>query len=119
MIIVMTEGEQERRLDLSTMPIKDAAECERLTGMPWTEWRAALAEDRSSAVAFAWYLAGKRAGVEVGRFTDIDLDLAKLRWSVELSEEEQAAVDTAESEDSEGEDADLPTGPVEAETLAT
>lgn len=117
MLVIMNAGDAERRLDLGTMPIKDAAECERLTGLTWTEWRTALAEDRAAAVAFAWYLAGKREGVETGRFSDIDLDLAKLRWSVELSEEEKAI---AEADEADGdEDPDLPTSPVEAETPAT
>ena len=89
MLIVMNAGEESRSLDLATMPIKDAAECERLTGWSWVEWREALASDKSAAVGFAWWLAGRRAGVEQGKFSDLDLDLAKLRWSVELSDEEK------------------------------
>jgi hypothetical protein len=112
----MTFGDESRTLDLASMPIREAAECERLTGWTWTEWRTHLAEDRANAVAFAWWLAGRRAGLDVGKFTDVDLDLAKLRWAVELSDEEQAQVDAAE-EAADDEDPDLPTGPAEAETL--
>jgi hypothetical protein len=117
MLIVMNAGEESRSLDLATMPIKDAAECERLTGWSWVEWREALASDKSAAVGFAWWLAGRRAGIEQGRFSDLDLDLAKLRWSVELDEDEQALMETDGSEESVEADETLPTGPVEVETL--
>ena len=116
MKIIMTAGQESRALDLATMPIKDAADCERLTSWTWTEWRSALARDSASAVAFAWWLAGRRAGVEVGRFSDVDLDLAKLNWSVELSDEEQAAMESAGDESAEG-DAERPTGPEVEEIL--
>jgi hypothetical protein len=76
MNIVMTAGDETRTLDLNTMPIRDAMDCERLTSMSWVEWREALAQDRASAVAFAWWIAGKRAALEVGKFSEIDLDLA-------------------------------------------
>ena len=115
MKIVMSIEEQERKLDLSTMPIKDAAECERLTGLTWTEWREQLAQDRASAIAFAWFLAGKRDGLETVKFSEIDLDLAKLRWSVELTDEEQALID-GQSAAEEDADAALPTGPDQVET---
>jgi len=111
----MSIEDQERKLDLSTMPIKDAAECERLTGSTWTEWREQLAQDRASAIAFAWFLAGKRDGLETVKFSEIDLDLAKLRWSVELSDEEQALID-AGSAAAEDADSDLPTGLDQVET---
>lgn len=116
MIITMTIGAESRSLDLATMPIKDAQECERLTGWTWTEWRNSLAEDRANAVAYAWYLAGRRAGLEVGRFGDIDIDLAKLRWTAEMSDEEKQLAEAADSAADEDEDPDLPTGPVEAAT---
>jgi len=116
--IVMSIEDQERKLDLSTMPIKDAAECERLTGLTWTEWREQLAQDRASAIAFAWFLAGKRDNLETVKFSDIDLDLAKLRWSVELTDEEQALID-ASTAAQEAADADTPTGLDQVETPAT
>lgn len=115
MLIVMNAGEESRSLDLATMPIKDAAECERLTGWSWVEWREALASDKSAAVGFAWWLAGRRAGVEQGKFSDLDLDLAKLRWSVELNDEEKAQLETTEDDESVENDESLPTGPVEVE----
>ena len=98
------------------MPIKDAAECERLTGWSWVEWRESLASDKSAAVGFAWWLAGRRAGVEQGKFSDLELDLAKLRWSVELSDEEKSQVEAAESAECVEEDESLPTGPEKEET---
>jgi hypothetical protein len=114
MNIVMTAGEETRTLDLNTMPIRDAMDCERLTSMSWVEWREALGQDRASAVAFAWWIAGKRAQLEVGKFSEVDLDLAQLRWSVELTDEEKATED--ETPDEDGDDATRPTGPDEAET---
>jgi hypothetical protein len=116
MNIVMTAGEETRTLDLNTMPIRDAMDCERLTSMSWVEWREALAQDRASAVAFAWWIAGKRQGVEVGKFSEVDLDLAQLRWSVELTDEEKGT-EGETPEDEDGDDATIPTGPAEAETL--
>lgn len=115
MKIVMTAEGESRALDLSTMPIKDAADCERLTTWTWTEWRSALARDSASAVAFAWWLAGRREGVDVGRFSDVDLDLAKLQWSVELSDEEKQAIEGTEDESPE-DDAERPTGLAEMAT---
>lgn len=114
----MSAGDESRTLDLSTMPIKDAMECERLTSWSWIEWREALASDRATAVAFAWWLAGKREGLSVGRFSDLDLDLAKLRWAAELSDDEKELLEPAGDggDDDEGDDADRPTGLAEEET---
>jgi hypothetical protein len=114
MKIIMTAGDESRALDLSTMPIKDAAECERLTGWSWAEWRENLGHDRANAVAFAWWIAGRRAGVDVGKFSEIDLDLAQLTWSVELDDAEQELIDNAETT-GEG-DAARPTSSDQEET---
>jgi len=118
MKIIMSAGDESRTLDLGSMPIKDAMECERLTSWSWIEWREALANDKAQAVAFAWWLAGKREGLSVGRFSDLDLDLAKLRWSAELSDDEKELVEAGQpaADEDEGDDADRPTGPAEAET---
>lgn len=117
MKITMTQDDQTRVLDLSSMPIKDAAECERLTGWSWTEWRENLARDRANAVAFAWWIAGRREGLDVGKFSEIDLDLARLSWGVELDDAEQDAVDAA-AEEVDEDDASRPTGSDEEETPA-
>ncbi len=117
MKIIMTVADESRGLDLSTMPVKDASECERLTGMSWTQWREELATDRAAAVAFAWWLAGKREGVDQGKFSDVNIDLAQLNWAVELSDEEQAIID-ATSAASEDADSDLPTSPDQVEIPA-
>lgn len=118
MKINMTVGEETRTLDLASMPIKDAMECERLTSWSWIEWRDNLSQDRASAVAFAWWLAGRRAGLDVGRFSELDLDLAKMRWSAELSDDEQEMLDAQGSSEDEGAgvDAERPTGLEQAET---
>lgn len=118
MKIIMTAGDDSRTLDLGSMPIKDAMECERLTSWSWIEWREQLANDKAQAVAFAWWLAGRREGLEVGRFSDLDLDLAKLRWSAELSDDEKELIEPQglDGDEDEGDDAERPTGPDEAET---
>lgn len=70
--------DQTRELDLGSMTIREGAECERLTGWTWDEWRVELAKGRATAVAFAWWLASKRAGEPVtGRFTDLDFDMGR------------------------------------------
>lgn len=118
MQINMTVGEETRTLDLASMPIKDAMECERLTSWSWIEWRENLSQDRASAVAFAWWLAGKRAGLDVGRFSELDLDLAKMRWSAELSDDERELLDAQEaaSDEDSGDDVERPTGLEQEET---
>jgi hypothetical protein len=108
MKLIIRTPDETRSLDISTMPIRDASDCERLTGMTWVEWREALTQDRALAVQFAWWLAGKRDNLTQPKFSDIDLDLATLRWDVELSEAEQAAVDAATPE--AGEPDARPTG---------
>jgi len=108
MKLIIRTPDETRNLDISTMPIKDAEDCERFTGMTWVEWREALTQDRASAVKFAWWLAGKRDNLTQPKFSDIDLDLASLRWDVELTDAEQATVDAATVE--AGEPDSRPTG---------
>jgi hypothetical protein len=98
MKLIIRTPDETRSLDISTMPIRDAEDCERLTGMTWVEWREALSQDRAMAVKFAWWLAGKRDNLTQPKFSEVELDLAALRWDVELSETEQAAIDAATPE---------------------
>lgn len=118
MKILMTVGDETRTLDLGSMPMADAIQCEKLTSWSWVEWRENLSQDRASAVAFAWWLAGRREGVDVGRFSELDLDLAKMRWSAEMSDDEKELVEAQQAAGDEPEDdADRPTGPELEETL--
>lgn len=110
MRLIIRTPEETRSLDLGTMPIRDASDCERLTGWTWVEWREALTQDRAQAVQFAWWLAGKRDNLSQVKFSDVDLDLAGLRWDVELTEAEQHLVDAAGSELGSGESDTRPTG---------
>ncbi len=118
MKFVLSQGEESRTLEWDRMPIADAIECERITGWTYQEWRRALLEDRAQAIAYGWWLAGKRAGVDVGSFAEFlrsdTFDLGALRIEPILTDEERAVVEADESEaDEEG-----PTGPEQAGTPA-
>jgi len=111
MKFVLTVGDQSRTLDWDHMPLPDAIECERVTGWTYHEWRKALIEDKAQAVAYAWWLAGKREGVDVGRFADAlkdeTLDLGAL--SIEVIPDEEPEAQPAG-------DAEGPTGPEQEAT---
>ena len=106
-ILRFTHGDEVRDLDVMTFLMSEAESCESLTGWTEDEWRDALTKNRVQAVRFAWWLAGKRAGVEE-RYSSVDLDLRRLRVEAVLTDEEQAA--QVADEDREAADADLPTG---------
>ena len=102
-----THESEVRDLDIATMRMSEAEQCESLTGWTEDEWRNELSRNRVQAVRFARWLAGRRAGV-AERFSEVDLDLRAL--SVELlrsPDEEPVGGDDTE----EGVAADLPTGP--------
>jgi hypothetical protein len=109
MKFVMVHGEESRSLEITTMPIADAIACEKFADMTWVEWREALLEDRAVAVQFGWWLAGRRAGV-VEKFSEVDIDLARISWSVELSDDERATAEADEPAADEATDAERPTG---------
>lgn len=104
-VLRFTYGDEARDLDVTTMLMSEAESCEKLTGWTEDEWRTEMAEGKVAAVRFAWWLAGKRAGVEE-RYSSIDLDLRKIGYEVVLTDEEKAAAES----DTEA-DAGLPTGP--------
>lgn len=114
MRLIMKHRDETRSLDIMAMPIADAIACEQYTDMPWTDWRAAVLDDRALAIQFAWWLAGRREGV-TEKFSSIDLDLAQMEWSSELTDEEKADVkgvrDEADPDESKSDD--RPTGPAE------
>lgn len=66
-------------LDLGTMKISEAEQCESLTGWDVEKWRDALIENRARAVKFAVWLSRTRAG-ETVPWKDLDFDLAALDW---------------------------------------
>lgn len=105
-LLRFTHGDEVRDLDVMTFLMSEAESCESLTGWTEDEWRDALTKNKVGAVRFAWWLAGKRAGVEE-RYSSVDLDLRRLRVEAVLSDDERAEAADAE----EGVDADLPTGP--------
>lgn len=107
-ILRFTHDDEVRDLDVTTFLMSEAESCESLTGWTEDEWRDALTHNKVGAVRFAWWLAGKRAGVEE-RYSSVDLDLRRLRVEAVLTDEEQAA--QVADEDREAADADLPTGP--------
>lgn len=107
-------GEDSWLLDLGTMKISEAEQCESLTGWDIEKWRDSLIENRARAVKFAVYLARTRAGDQVS-WKDLDFDLAALDW-IMLDDDgnELPPPDLGVTE----EDADaVPTGPPADETL--
>ncbi len=105
-ILRFTYDDDVRDLDVMSMLMSEAESCESLTGWTEDEWRTELTHNKVGAVRFAWWLAGKRAGV-AERYSDIDLDLRKLGVEVVPSEGEEPVG----GDDEEGVAADLPTGP--------
>ncbi len=74
-------GEDSWVLDLGTMKISEAEQCESLTGWDIEKWRDSLVDNRARAVKFAVYLARTRAGEAVS-WKDLDFDLAALDWTL-------------------------------------
>lgn len=101
------DGNEKRVLDVEVLLMSEAETCEKLTGWTEDEWRQAMVDNRVQALKFAWWLAGKRAGVEE-QYSTVDLDLRKLNTDVALDAEEQAVLD-------EEADAALPTSSDEVE----
>lgn len=114
LLITMTLDGVDRELDLGTLMISEAREMKRLIGYGSNE---AFLNDLKAldpeAVAFAWWLANKRAGTPIeGKFSDLDFDLEALRARASVSDEDEAEG----SEDDT--DTDVPTGSEpEAESL--
>jgi len=77
----LTLGEDSWVLDLGTMKISEAEQCESLTGWDIEKWRDSLVDNRARAVKFAVYLARTRAGEQVS-WKDLDFDLAALDWTL-------------------------------------
>ena len=77
----LTIDDQDWVLDLGTMKISEAEQCEALTGWDVGKWRDSLVEDRARAVKFAVWLARTRAGEDVV-WKDLDFDLATLEWTL-------------------------------------
>ena len=102
-------------LDLDTMLISEAEQCETLTGWSASQWRDALVEDRARALKFALWLARTRAGDPVA-WSDIDFDMAD--FDFELVEDEPAVEPPADLGIGEDERGVVPTGPP-AETQDT
>lgn len=97
-------------LDLNTMLVSEAEQCETLTGWSATQWRDALLEDRARAVKFALWLARQRAADPVA-WADLDFDMSTLDWDlVDEPEPEEAPADLGVGEDDV---AAVPTGPAE------
>lgn len=66
-------------LDLGTMKVSEAEQCESMTGWDVEKWRDSLVENRARAVKWAVWLARTRAGEQVA-WKDLDFDLAALDW---------------------------------------
>jgi len=105
--------DEERVLEWETMPVPDAITCEKVTGMTHVEWRNAMIDDRAEALAFGWWIAGHRAGIDVGPFVDLLEDRSFDLWAlsvIAVPDEDQAApVDKGKSDEG-------PTGPEQEAT---
>lgn len=103
-VVIINYAGESLDLDLGSMRIVEAEECEQLTGWTHPEWKAALREDRARAVAFAWYLACKRAGQDV-TFAAVreGFDMGKVEYSVRPVDDdsEQAPPDLGVGDDDE------------------
>lgn len=113
-ILRFTYDGTTRDLDVMSMLMSEAEQCESLTGWTEDEWRGALTENRVQAVRFAWWLAGRRAGADE-RYSSVDLDLRRLGVEAVLSDDERTEVG---GDDEEGVAADLPTGPDDGQEAA-
>jgi hypothetical protein len=94
-------------LDLGTMKISEAEQCESLTGWDVETWRDSLVDNRARAVKFAVYLARTRAGDAVS-WKDLDFDLAALDWT--LLDEDGNEVPPPDLGVTEEDAAEVPTG---------
>lgn len=101
-------------LDLQTMKVSEAEQCEALTGWEAEQWRDALFENRARAVKFAVWLARTRAGETVA-WKDLDFDLADLNWDA-VDENGDVVEAPAELGVTEEQSDALPTGSAEGET---
>lgn len=108
----LTIQDQNWILDLGTMKISEAEQCEALTGWDVSKWRDSLVEDRARAVKFAVWLARTRAGENVS-WKELDFDLAELDWTL-LDDDgnELPPPDLGVTEEDANE---VPTGPPAAE----
>ena len=95
----------ERELDLGTMLISEARELKKFTGWTQDAWREQLGLSDPDAIAFAWWLANRRAGAPLaGAFTDVDFDLTALEVTAVVD------VDAATGDEGDDENAEGPIG---------
>lgn len=106
----LTIGEESWLLDLGTMKVSEAEQCEALTGWDIEKWRDSLVENRARAMKYAVWLARTRAGEQVA-WADLDFDLAALEW--ELLDEDGNVVPPTELGVTEDEADKFPTTPPE------
>lgn len=97
-------------LDLDTMSIDEAEQCEKLTGWTALQWRDALTEYRARAVKFAVWLARRRGG-EPQEWAEVTFDLYEVTIDREADPDDGDPV-PADLGVGEAEAAVVPTGPV-------
>lgn len=103
---------QVHELDLSKLSLKEADQCEQLTGWTWMEWLKALLEDESRpprAIAFLLWLSLSRAG-EAPRFSELDFNVFSFEW---IGDDDETNGEAAAAAD----DAGRPTGPEPASMM--
>lgn len=115
LLITMSLDGDDRDLDLGSLLISEAREMKRLIGYGSAEtFREELGNLDPDAVAFAWWLANKRAGTPLpGKFADLDFDLEALRARATLTD-----VDAAPDDAEDDTDTDVPTGSEQVSVLS-
>lgn len=96
-------------LDLDTMMMDEAEECEKLTGWTRQQWLESLFEDRVRAVKFFIYLARKRAGVKDVDWEAINVDMGHTEWKA--LDDPDAPADAPAALGVSDDEAGVPTGP--------
>lgn len=109
-VFKLTLGDDSWLLDLGTMKVSEAEQCEALTGWDIEKWRDSLVENRARAVKYAVFLARTRAGETVS-WKELDFDLAALDWA--LLDDDGNVIPPAELGITEDDQEAFPTSPAE------
>lgn len=93
MVINVTYDGVTKPLDIDTMKVSEARECEEKTGQNYVKWRERLEENDPEATLFAWWLANRRAGTPLeGPYHELDIDLFALSAELDLSDGEMEQI---------------------------
>lgn len=77
----MTLGDTSIDVDLESMLVSEAEDCERLTGWTVPEWAQSFMKGRARAVKFAYWLGLARSGSPAD-FASLDFDMVAMTYEV-------------------------------------